>query len=301
MKARLLPFFLLAFFSIGAVAAGAQTERLSAPNDRTLELVDHVKEIIQRWEKNRTANPTLLNELRDLVRRYDWPWRVKLLFDDFKDGDYTRNPAWVVIRGEFSITRPSGLKTIVGSQSVAQPVPAERRRELNPADIVGGILKGLSEPGSAGAPLSDAPRAAEISTSVAIGNAFAIRARLLSQAKPVTGARIEFGPYRGNGREWGYRIAYSPGQRPSFEILRFSPGRSAVVETYDVFAELEDGKAHELEWRRDRDGAMSVFLDGMEIMRAVDRGITEFFDGFTIVNLGGDYTFEEIEIFGAEG
>jgi len=150
-------------------------------------------------------------------------------------------------------------------------------------------------------PLSDTPRAAEISAPVAIGNAFAIRARVTSRAKPVTGMRIEFGPYRGNGREWGYRLAYNPGQRPSFEILRFSPGRSAAVETYDVFADLEDGKAHELEWRRDRDGAMSVFLDGTEIVRAVDRGITEYFDGFTIVNLGGDYTFEEIEIFGAEG
>ena len=301
MKARILPFLFLAFFSTGSVLAGAQTERLSAHNGRTLELVDHLKEIIQRWEKNRTANPALLNQLRELVRRYDWPWRVKLLFDDFKDGDYTRNPAWVVIRGEFTIARPSGLRTIVGPPAVAQPVPAERRRERNPADIIGGILKGISEPGGAVSPLSDTPRVAEISTPVAVRNAFAIRTRMISQAKPVTGARIEFGPYRGNGREWGYRLAYNPGQRPSFEILRFSPGRSAVVETYDVFAELEDGKAHELEWRRDRDGGMSVFLDGAEIVRAVDRGITEFFDGFTIVNLGGDYTFEEIEIFGAEG
>jgi len=301
MKTLILPFLCVACFSVGPRFAVAQTERWSARSGRTLEVIDHLKEIIQRWEKNRTANPVLLNQLRDLVRRYDWPWRVKLLFDDFKDGDYNRNPAWVVSRGEFSIARPTGLRTRVEPRSAAQQFPAEKTRDLNPAGTLGGIVKDLSEPAGIINPLADIPRGAEISTPVAIGNAFAIRARMLSQAKPVTGARIEFGPYRGNGREWGYRIAYNPGQRPSFEILRFSPGRSAVVETYDVFAELEDGKTHELEWRRDRDGAMSVFVDGTEIVQAVDRGITEFFDGFTIVNLGGDYTFEEIEIFGAEG
>lgn len=299
MKARILLFVLVALFTVAPASSQAQAERASPNDRRTLELVDSLKDVIRRWENNRTANPTLLNQLRDLVRLYDWPWRVRLLFDDFKDGDYTRNPAWVVRRGEFSVGRGSGLRTVVGSQSVAQP-PADRRRELTPVDIIGGILKGISEQGGATSPLRDAPSTAEISTAVAIGNAFAIRARMISQEKSVRGARLELGPYRGNGREWGYRLAYNAGQRPSFEILRLSPGRSSVVETYDVFAELEDGRAHEIEWRRDREGSMSVFLDGREIIQTVDRGITEFFDGFAIVNLGGDYTFEQIEIFGTE-
>ncbi len=299
MTARIFPFVFLALFTIAPPPSHAQAERTS-PNDiRTLQLVDSLKDVIRRWENNRTVNAQLLNQLRDLVRLYDWPWRVRLLFDDFRDGDYTRNPTWVVRGGEYSAGRGFGLRTVMSSNSVAQP-PADRRRELTPVDIIGGILKGIAEPGGATTPLKDAPSTAEISTAVAIGNAFAIRVRMLSQEKPVTGARLEFGPYRGNGREWGYRLAYNPGQRPSFEILRLSPGRSSVVETYDVFAELEDSRVHEVEWRRDREGSMSVFLDGREIIRTVDRGITEFFDGFAIVNLGGDYTFEQIEIFGAE-
>jgi hypothetical protein len=82
-------------------------------------------------------------------------------------------------------------------------------------------------------------------------------------------------------------------------MLRLSPGRSVIVETYDVFSNLEDGSTHEIEWRREDDGAMFVLLNDREIIRTVDRA-TDFFDGFTIVNSGGDYVFERIEIFGME-
>jgi len=44
---------------------------------------------------------------------------------------------------------------------------------------------------------------------------------------------------------------------------------------------------------------MLVLLDGSEVVRATDRSVNDFFDGFTIANTGGDYTFERIEIFGA--
>jgi len=41
---------------------------------------------------DRRSNPALTEQLRDLVRQYDWPWRVSLLYDDFHDGDYIYNP-----------------------------------------------------------------------------------------------------------------------------------------------------------------------------------------------------------------
>ena len=66
--------------------------RAQSPEDaRTLELIDRLKEVIQRAERNRVDGATV-NQLKDLVRRYDWPWRTKLLYDDFSDGDFTANP-----------------------------------------------------------------------------------------------------------------------------------------------------------------------------------------------------------------
>jgi hypothetical protein len=276
-----------------------------SPEDaRTLELVDRLKEVIQRAERNRVDGATV-NQLKDLVRRYDWPWRVKLLFEDFTDGDFTANPPWNVSRGEFRVIRGAGLRTFVGADSLARPTPSERERSGSGSaieGILGGILRGVLEPGPAtqGSQFRGALSTAEISTPVGIGNAFAVRVRLLARERNPENSRIEFGPYRGSERDWGYRLAYSPGLRPSLEIVRLSPGRAAVVERYDGATGLEDGRAHQLELRRDRDGAIQVLVDGKELVRTVDKGLNDFFDGFTIVNGGGEYHFERIEIYGTD-
>jgi len=155
-------------------------------------------------------------------------------------------------------------------------------------------------PASPGSQFRGALPTAEISTPVALGNAFAVRVRLLARDRSPANSRIEFGPYRGSDRDWGYRLVYSPGSRPSLEIVRLSPGRPAVVERYDGATGLEDGGARQVELRRDRDGAMQVLVDGKELIRTVDRGLNDFFDGFTIVNGGGEYDFERVEIYGGE-
>jgi hypothetical protein len=298
MSAPQFACWVLLVFLLAPVVAWGQAERLPADDRRTLELVDRIKELIRRWEQNRTANPALLNELRELARRYDWPWRARLLVDDFGDGDYTANPSWTVRGGQFQVVRGGGLQTSVSLRTMGGGEEGERTRELSPSELFGAILKQAAEP-SGRVPLRDSTGSSEISTAVAIGNSFAIRVQMASADKNSSRARIEFGPYRGDGREWGVRLAYNPRERPSFEMLRLSPGRSVIVETYDVFSNLEDGNAHEIEWRREDDGAMFVLLNDREIIRTVDRA-TDFFDGFTIVNSGGDYVFERIEIFGME-
>jgi len=280
-----------------------QFARGQSPEDsRTLELVDRLKEVIQRGERSRVDNATL-NQLRDLVRRYDWPWRAKLLFDDFSDGDYTANPAWTVARGDFRVMRGSGLRSYVGPDSVARPAPTDRGGSTGGSTlegIIGGILRGVLEPPTPGNQLRGVLPAAEISTPVAIGNAFAVRIRMLTRERSPEGARVEFGVYRGNERDWGYRLAYIPGVRPSLELLRISPGRSAVVERFDGATGLEDGRAHQVELRRDREGNMQVSVDGKDLIRAVDRGVSDVFDGFLILNGGGEYNFERVEVFGTE-
>lgn len=81
-------------------------------------------------------------------------------------------------------------------------------------------------------------------------------------------------------------------------MLRVSPGRSAVVEVSQGTLELDDGRPHSLEWRRAVDGEMVVLLDGREIIRTLDRASGDDFDGFTLVNAGGEYTLGRIELFG---
>ena len=43
---------------------------------------------------------------------------------------------------------------------------------------------------------------------------------------------------------------------------------------------------------------MTVAIDGKEMMRATDRGFRDPFDGFALVNRGGDYVLGRVAIHG---
>jgi hypothetical protein len=137
----------------------------------------------------------------------------------------------------------------------------------------------------------------EIYTRLPISNAFA--AKLQLKFRNLSGSnRLEFGPYQGDDRQSGYRLAYESGDVPSLTLSRSASGRSAVVEIYDQAAGLDDDNLHTIEWRRGGDGEMVVLLDDKEIIRTVDRAYSDSFDGFTVVNKGGAYELKDISIFG---
>lgn len=137
---------------------------------------------------------------------------------------------------------------------------------------------------------------AEIATELPITNAFAIRLRLTAVSDD---GRLLFGPYQGGDRRAGYRLAYNPGNTPSIELLRVGRHRHRVIETHDEAVGLSDGRPHLLEWTRARDGTMTVSIDSHELMRVQDRRFRDPFDGFTLVNRGGEYAVRAISIDGA--
>jgi hypothetical protein len=286
---RLIP--IIVFVVAAASASLAQDGRIAGGEGRILELIDELKDLIQSAETARSTDRHLVQELGEIVRRYDWPWRVSLLHDDFRDGDYTSDPSWIAKRGDFSVT-------LAGLRTRFEPINPSRKTSENTAlDLLEGIFRGVAERTVESQP--EGPLAADIYTDLRITNAFAVKLDIASREYFEGGSRLEFGPYRGSQQDWGYRLVYEPGKTPSFTLLRVAPGRSSIIEIADALDDLDDGRTHQIEWRRAPDGEMLVRLDGKDIIRTVDRANTDSFEGFMISNKGGDYTIRRIAIFGA--
>ena len=279
--------------------AHAQTDQVSAGEGRTQELVEQLKELIRAADQDRRSNPLTTKQLRDLVRRYDWPWRVSLLYDDFRDGDYTYNPRWNVNNGEFRVARGSGLRSYFDPPVSQVRRTTSRRGDGSAMEVLGELLLGTREREAEPAP-ANVKSEAEIFTRVGITNAFVVKAELNIRRYTDRDTRIEFGPYQGDDRSSGYRLAYESGRKPSLTLLRFSPGRSAVIEMTDQEMTLADGNSHAIEWRRTSDGEMIVLLDNKEIIKTVDRAHDDPFDGFAMINKGGEFEVKRVSIFGTQ-
>ena len=288
-------FLTLTLFS----PARAQSEKLASGEARTQELVEQLRELIRAAEQDRRSNPAMTKQLRDLVRRYDWPWQVSVLYDDFRDGDYTNNPRWNVTSGEFRVARGSGLRSYFEPPISQARRPVNRRGDGLAMDLLGDLLIGTRERGTEPAQ-ANLKSEAEIFTRVGITNAFVIKTDLNIRRSTDRDTRIELGPYRGDDRSSGYRLVYESGRKPSLTLLRFSPGRSAVIEMTDQEITLADGDSHALEWRRTSEGEMLVLLDNKEIIKTVDRAYDDAFDGFAMINKGGEFEVKRVSIFGTQ-
>ena len=69
-----------------------------------------------------------------------------------------------------------------------------------------------------------------------------------------------------------------------------------MLEIYPQPLTLEDRSPHTLQWTRDTDGYMQVNVDGQEVLRVADRGLSGNFDGLLIVNRGGNYGIKSVRV-----
>ena len=280
-------------------APGTAEAKGNGQADRVQKLIDDLNALVDEAEKARAADPNFLRDLRDLVRGYQRPWRKLVLADDFGDGDFTANPAWTVTSGRYWVERNWGLRSSVAAASAAPK--KEPRRKTTGRDvaisILGNILnQAVGEQGQSGGSTASAePEFAAIHSPVPISNAFAIEVEISSWKDQ---GRLEFSPYQGAERTNSYRLASTPGG--PLELLRVSARGAAIIESSRQGVTLEDKKPHVIAWTRGVDGAMKVTLDGKENLSVTDRGLRDPFDGFMIVNRGGDYIVKRAAIYGVD-
>ena len=313
MKLRTVAQPLVAAAVILVVAAPAFAQSAGAGDMDAL--VDEVRRMVDKGERERLADPWFLKDLRALIDRYDNPWRSSILDEDFS----ARGPAaprpWQVMAGEFLVDWRHGLRSVVsGYRSEPEPQPQDKRSKRNDvaAAILGALVKqaisgdsqaqaSASQPrgGSSSDPATRSAEPAAVAARVAIPNAFVISIDV--SARPVSGVtqpRLEIGPFQGASTENGYRLIHQSGASPSFTLVSVSGQRVATVDLVDRAIDLQDNAPHTLKWSRDARGLMKISLDGTVLMQVTDRRFKDPFDGLVVVNAAGDFALRKVQIQG---
>ena len=294
---------ILAALGFVLAAAGVQAQNydpLREETNRTQELIEELTTLIDAAERSRAADRRFVRDLRSVLRRFENPWQVRLITEDFRDGNFQSNPAWTVESGDFFVTRRGGLH----SEAVASL--ALRRSGATGSggggdssrDLVVGILAKIlrstqSAPDERAEPAQRRNRAAVIYLRTPISNAFAVTAEI---SAPDPAGALELAVYQGAGREIGYRLVFLA--EGGIELLREGRRRSSVIDFVDDTPALGGGVTHLIEWTRTQDGQTVVRLDGTTVIKIRDRSFRDPFDGFQFVNRGGEYVLRSLTIDG---
>ncbi len=272
----------------------------ASPNEQTQEVIDQLKTIVQKGEEERSADSRFLAKLRDLIRRYDWPWRERLFRDAFHDGDHTRNPVWNVVSGEFWVDSSQRLVSRFTAPVQKETPRSDASKEDTGTRIFKSILTEILKEKEGKPSRPKAPEQAEIYASAGITNAFSMDIEILVRPEGAD-ARIEVGLYQGRDRDQGYSLYFVGGATPSLDLVRQTARGSSIIDIAKSSEMLTDGRSHVVRWQRYSDGNMIVAIDGEVAIQSVDRTFQDAFDGISITNHNGDFAIPSISIYGHAG
>ncbi len=280
-----------------AQSGGAEfgsSQQASVANEQLLE---ELRQITDDAERNRSASMGLIAQLRDLARRYAWPWSRLIVSDDFDDGNFTQNPAWTVISGTFTPAFGELVSQHTPPATSTQQQSPENQNDIGSA-IFGAVLQGLANQNQP-APAQPLPAQAQIQLNTQVPNAFAAVVTLRTQSLAAGG--FEFGLGREPAAS-GYRLNVAPGiggAAGTVSLLRVGAAGSAIVDRVNLPVGLDSGQDQILELTRDTTGEIAIGLGGTELIRVRDMGIRDAFDRFLFVNNGGEYRIQSVAIYGA--
>ncbi len=264
----------------------------------TQELVDRLRTLTEEAAKARAADRRFLEDLRDLIDAYDNPWTTTLISDDFRDGDYTRDPAWTLASGNYEVDRRLGLVSEVTAGGTAPPKGGGERGEPG-AELAMALLDSLLDgarksdrdgpsapaPGAAGEP-------ATLHRDQRIPDAFSLTLEVEALTRD---GEYVVEIYRDRPGGDGYALIFRPGDRRPFELVRTSRGRTTIVEAATTPA---PSGPFEVRLTRKPGGDMALAAADTVLFEVRDRTWSEGFAGIALTNREGGFAVKRLTLLG---
>lgn len=288
---------LICCLSLTLLCAAGSSQAADDPGMQ--QLVDELRQLSEKSRRERAADRWLQQALEDLVARYDWPWRHELVFDDFSDGDYTRNPRWEVRAGRFWVVPDRGLRSRAEVSASPAGEGAQREKPRIGQIIIGALLEEAlrDDKGSPAATQEIPGEPAEILLRQAISNAFAISTEF-SLETPDGPGRFALSLLQSGATQYGYRLRVQTGSQGFIELERIRGGRSAVVDSAPLKRDIGDGALHQLGWRQRPDGQVVVELDGEPLFKVRDKAFRDPYQELILSHWSGDLTLRSLRVDG---
>lgn len=284
---KLLSFLVMFSLLVTSLTAGAVHPRTAPQADPAViqlkRMVRELRALVRRGKNANAADRWFLRELRRLARKYDQPLYRILFRDDFRDGNYSRSPVWVVTEGSFQVSQQHALTSLTvhaapeKKRSFKDALRDKLRRQLGREDK---------------RPPAMIASTSAIYSSVSVPAAFEIRYQLVPHR--VQG-RAVMHLYQGRNRHSGFRLVYRP--REGRWLLRYynSKGRRDVLASGTYNPHVVINKPHEVHWKRDRKGVMTVSVNGISVISVRDGRISAF-SGIEYKNHNGEFALHWITI-----
>jgi hypothetical protein len=299
--------------------AVAQTADQYTPwqSPREQALLDELRRMVARAERDRAASPDFLGDLDRLIERYS---------SDRAAATAPPPPAPEAPSSEVSTAKPpapaaGGPVPPVAGEPPAQ-VAAPARPLEEPPITIGDTVVGddFSDGNFTAAPgwtvvqgdwsvdpdkgLRSAAADGGNGTVTAIAltermpNAFALDMELTDIA---ASGQFEVRFYQGNGRESGYRLVYRADGRPALALYR--AGASGIVQLAQTASlpALTRGERADISWVRRSDGTFFVTVAGQPVLRAADTAFRDGWTGLMLVDFEGDFAVRSLAVAAVSG
>lgn len=295
---RLLICFLFFLLIVASLPCSAQAASSPEANTEALKsLLEDLEDKIDEADKRMIAHPSFIKELRSLVTLYRSKLREVFLYEDFSDGNYTKNPVWRVRAGSFQITSANRLRSRIKVKAPSKDTGSDEEEE--PLEILLKELIKSADKRRQEETTTSSPTQAVIRTLANIGPAFELDLSFVSESRWGSTEIVLLG---GDPIVPRYRLIYkaAPSRERPIEIIRVRGSRSYIIEAATKYPVLDDGSPHQIQWIRDDAGRMNVLIDGDKVLSTVELFYRDDFKGLALVNRGGTYEWSSIKILKAQ-